>query len=579
MTIQLNFSSRRLSLKCRLSLRWIEYADRTHTVMLRQTQVTFLLILAVFAVFAVVVAADGPYEITVENGEIDVPEREVSVAGQDVTVTSVAPIEQGETLDVSTSTTEDGPYDVILYNSNMNFETFEPGLSGDESITFQTDDLAPGTYGIVIDTGEVETVQPVVIKAYQMSLSAPSEVNRSESVSADISLDETDPEPEVVEVVLANDTIDERVSAERTAEGEYTAAIPTEYEPGEYRLYAAARNETGGSGLTDAEILSMSDEYTFTINESNEETDEQNNGDETDNQDDGETGESENTGDDTNGGKTTGGQSGGGSEGTTGGAPPTNDSETEPENGTPTESDNGSRQATVQIQPDAESNGSYASFGNTSTVESVSFSSNVSGTVEVTTRSAVPADVASPPGETIYVSEITVPEGARDTRSTIRVVVSADRLSELNTTVENLRVSRFSNGRWAQLDTTVADETAQRVVLDAETPGFSMFAVTADRGQTSNDDGNDSSIDDGQSDGEGETDGSSSTTDDDATGDEDGSGETNENSSGGETGDDTIDPADDTSDTGADTTDDSTPGFGTLTALIAVTLLLMRARR
>ncbi|MDB9235644.1 PGF-pre-PGF domain-containing protein [Halorubrum ezzemoulense] len=547
--------------------------------MLRQTRPALLLILAVLGVFAGVVAADGSYEITVENGEIDVPEREVSVAGQDITVTSVAPIEQGEALDISTSTTQDSPYDVILYNSDMNFEAFEPGLSGDESITFQTGGLAPGTYGVVIDTGEVETVQPVVIEAYQMSLSAPSEVNRSENASADISLDETNPEPEVVEVVLANNTVNKRVSAERTAEGEYTAAIPTEYEPGEYRLYAAARNETGGSGLTDAEILSLSDEYTLTITESERETDEQDGEDETDEQNDGQTGGSENTGDDTNSGGTTGGGSGGSDGGTSGGVPPTSDSDTETQDGTPTSGSNGSQQATVQIQPDVNSNGSYASFGNTSTVESVSFSSNVNGTVEVTTRSGVPADVMSPPGETIYVSEITVPEHARDVRSTIRVVVSTDRLSERNTTAENLRVSRFSNGRWAQLDTTVANETAQTVVLDAETPGFSMFAVTADRGQTSDNAENGSATDDGGTDDEGETDGSSNDTDDDTGGTEDGSGETDENSSGGEADNNTIDPIDNTSDTGPDSTNDSTPGFGILTGLIAVTLLLVRARR
>jgi PGF-pre-PGF domain-containing protein/PGF-CTERM protein len=218
----------------------------------------------------------------------------------------------------------------------------------------------------------------------------------------------------------------------------------------------------------------------------------------------------------------------------------------------------------------------------------VSFSSNVSGTVEVTTQSTVPADVASPPGETLYVSEITVPEHARDTPSTIRVVVSADRLSELNTTAETLRVNRFSNETWEPLETTVVNETAQGVVLDAETPGFSMFAVTTDRDQTAADDGGESSVNDGQSAGEGDTGGSESTGDDasrdnndesGATGDEDESGETNEDSSGGETDDDTIAPADDTSDASDDTTDDSTPGFGILTTLIAVTLLLARARR
>jgi PGF-CTERM protein len=157
--------------------------------------------------------------------------------------------------------------------------------------------------------------------------------------------------------------------------------------------------------------------------------------------------------------------------------------------------------------------------------------------------------------------------------------VSIDRLSERNTTAENLRVSRFSNGRWTQLDTTVANETAQTIVLDAETPGFSMFAVTTDRGQTSDDAENGSSTDDRPSDDEGETDGSSSDIDDDTGGNKEGSGENNENSSGGETENGTIPPADDTNDTGPDATDDSTPGFGILTALIAVALLLTPARR
>lgn len=546
-----------------------------------QKRIALLLLLAVIAVSAGVVAADGSYEITVENGEVDVPEREVSVQGQNVTVTSVAPVEQGETLDVSTSTTKSGPYDMILYDSDQQRQAFEPGLSGDASSTFQTDNLNPGTYGLVIFAGGgAETVQPVVIEAYQMSLSVPSEANRGENISAEISLDETDPEPEVVEVVLANETIDERVTAEQTAEGEYTARIPAEYETGEYRLYAAAREESGGSGLTEAGILSMSDEKTLTISESDEGGDEQSSDEDSEDDTSGE--EPSSGGDGNEGGNDGGGATDDGGDsssgGTTGGAPPTNDSDTGSGTGSSSETSNGSQQATVEIQPDANSTGSDASFENTSAVESVSFSSNVTGTVEVTTQRTVPTNVASPPGDTIYVSEITVPESARNTPSTIRVRVSADRVSERNVTAEDLRVSRLANGTWTRLETSVIDETAQTIVLDAETPGFSMFAVTTAREQPSSDDGSDRSVDDSQSDGDGETDGSDSGTDSDATGDEGGSEQQGgDNSSEGEGGD-TIDPADNGSESGGATTDDSTPGFGVVATLLAVVMLMARAR-
>lgn len=82
--------------------------------------------------------------------------------------------------------------------------------------------------------------------------------------------------------------------------------------------------------------------------------------------------------------------------------------------------------------------------------------------------------------------DVTVPENATDVPATLRLVVRAHPVADR----DNLEVMRYSNGEWEPLETTVAsnrtwsnDRGASVLLVEAETPGFSTFAVTETDGE------------------------------------------------------------------------------------------------
>ena len=494
--------------------------------MLRST-ICALLVVSTLVIVPFAVAADDPYTINIENGEVDVPERTVSAAGQEFTVSSIAPITPGEEINYQISKSEDEPYRVVLYNDEKQIEAFNS--KGDQS-TFGTDNLEPGTYAIAVETGEIETVQPVVITSYDTTLSVPSETNTGDSVSAEISIDEhpgVDGEPmETVQVVIANGSINEAHSAEQTADGEYVAEFNAEYTPGDYRVYAVVRgNNTVEDGR--AAVIGMSEEQTLTV------TDRDSEDDGSTESDDSENGEGDSSSPDDSDSRNA------------------NDSES---------GDTGDDvvQETV-IETDSDADGYNAVFEAGSPVEKITFENETHGSVNVTTRYSDPTDVDPSPGTTIQVSEITVPETARNVSATVRLTVATDRLESSEGTVDDLRVHRLTNGTWEPLTTRVIDERSAHVVIESETPGFSYFAVNA--------------VTDSETDRTGGASGSDDDPDDTST------DWTNESSGNGTDDDNTSDNSDSTSEdgttgaTGTGTTNDSSPGFGVLGSLVAIKLL------
>jgi PGF-pre-PGF domain-containing protein len=129
-------------------------------------------------------------------------------------------------------------------------------------------------------------------------------------------------------------------------------------------------------------------------------------------------------------------------------------------------------------EPNADGTSSVAFSGETG-VEGIDFGAAVEGDVGVVELDAAPESTGRPPGAGVSVVEITVPETARDTPATIRTRVSADRLTEAGADAEDLRLSRHSGGEWQALETTVVERDGDGVVLAAETPGFSVFSVSA----------------------------------------------------------------------------------------------------
>jgi PGF-pre-PGF domain-containing protein len=488
--------------------------------------------------------ADGDYTITVENGEIDVPDRTVNApTGQDFTVTSVAPVEPGETLFWSVSTSKNEEYNIFRINSDRTSTLLKGDLSRESDGNFSTKSLDPGAYTLAVresqDQLEFETIQPFVIEAYDATLASPSEVTEGDNLSVNIETTEHDnvdaPPIEKVELVIADDSTDDRIEAEKTDDGEYVVNTTAEYDPGEYRLYAAVyEDEEVENG--ELNMISMSGEQTLTVTEQENNTDE--NGDEDQNTDDSNEG-------------STGGTGGGGGGG--GGAPSSNTAEVSNTGG---DDIIGQQSATVEAQSNAA--GSRVRFDSGSPVEEITFvADDIEGTVNVTSTTAVPDDVDSPEQMPLQVSEISVPDTARNSSAQLRMSVSADRLNQSNVSATDLRITRFTNGTWTTLNTTVIEETTEQVKLEATTPGFSYFAVTAVT-ESESTDGSDPASSDGTSENENDT-----QTD-------------NNDEAGGSGGDGTIQPndTDGSEDTG---TDASTPGFEPGIAIISLLITIAGA--
>jgi len=134
---------------------------------------------------------------------------------------------------------------------------------------------------------------------------------------------------------------------------------------------------------------------------------------------------------------------------------------------------------TVTPSADFGANQRVAAFDSVSNVESIAFdSTDRIGEVTVADIDPDSADV-NPPGAAVTVQEISVPDDATDRSATIEFGIPADRLDAIGVEPGELTAVRLNEGQWETLDTAVAEETAEGVTLEAETPGFSVFAVNA----------------------------------------------------------------------------------------------------
>ena len=99
------------------------------------------------------------------------------------------------------------------------------------------------------------------------------------------------------------------------------------------------------------------------------------------------------------------------------------------------------------------------------------------GTVEVQEADTVPADVSPPSGSVRTAVEITVTEDLRDEPATISVSLDADRIE---TSPDRVVIERYdaAEDTWTELETSVVEGGDDTVEFEAETPGFSLFAVT-----------------------------------------------------------------------------------------------------
>ncbi|QCW05084.1 PGF-pre-PGF domain-containing protein [Natrinema pallidum] len=116
------------------------------------------------------------------------------------------------------------------------------------------------------------------------------------------------------------------------------------------------------------------------------------------------------------------------------------------------------------------------------TVEQITFNSaNITGDVTSRDLDREPNETGPSPGVSASVFEIVIPDNAEDTSAILRTTVSADRVEEISADASDLRINRYNDvdGEWQGLSTTLVEERKDEVVLEAETPGFSYFSVSA----------------------------------------------------------------------------------------------------
>ena len=208
--------------------------------------------------------ASTTYEVSVPD-PIDVPDRVVEAAGQELEITSIARVEPGEDIEASTTAPEDENYLLLQYNSSGSIINFAP-LEGNGSATFSTDEIDPGTYLLVLDGASGRATQPVVVAGYDAELTIPDEAEPGESVNATVELDsigDDDPPIDSVELVLMDGDEPEPIEADATdTSGDtfvYEAELTVPDEEDEYEVFSSVFGEGSIADTSEQEVLEITE--------------------------------------------------------------------------------------------------------------------------------------------------------------------------------------------------------------------------------------------------------------------------------------------------------------------------------
>lgn len=211
------------------------------------------------------VPAQSSYQISVPDA-VDVPDRDVTVDGDEFTITEVSQVSKGADIRASIDAPEDQTYSVELYNYKSQEENIKR-TTGPSDVSFSTDDLPPGPYYLAVVEGDFRDVYPVVVKGYDVEIDVPSSVQRGRTAEVSGLTERAESNAEVSKVQLVVGDELRRITVSES-EGSFTATISTDdLEPGEYPIYGVVRGE---KETDDGEkiIHGLSSRQTLTVEES-----------------------------------------------------------------------------------------------------------------------------------------------------------------------------------------------------------------------------------------------------------------------------------------------------------------------
>jgi hypothetical protein len=208
------------------------------------------------------------YGITADPS-MDTPSETTTYEGNEYTVSSVTPITADESISVQTSVPEGAGY-YINFRGPENQIISSERKTGDVSHTIDYYGTGEaGTYAITIqDDGTTQTVQPVVIQGYDITVSAPESVEQGESVTIEASVSERSIEKhssfDRVEFVIGNENVEVQEQMSQADDGTYTATVSTDdLETQSYNVYAAVRGDKEVRKRD--EILGVSEATSFEV--------------------------------------------------------------------------------------------------------------------------------------------------------------------------------------------------------------------------------------------------------------------------------------------------------------------------
>ena len=234
-----------------------------------------LLLALMLVVVPITGLAATEYGITADPS-MDTPSETTTYEGKEYTVSSVTPVTAGDTISVQTSVPEGASYEINFRGPENQLISSER-KTGDASHTVEYYGSGEaGTYAITIqDEGSTQTVQPVVVQGYDITVSTPENVEQGDSVTIEASVSERSVEKhsafDRVELVVGNDDIELREQMSQADDGTYTATVSTDnLETKSYNVYAAVRGDE--EVRKRAEILGISDATSVEVTTASTET-------------------------------------------------------------------------------------------------------------------------------------------------------------------------------------------------------------------------------------------------------------------------------------------------------------------
>jgi len=234
--------------------------------------------MALLAVSTVSAQADE-YDISIDSS-IDTPDRTVTLDGQSYEVTAVKQADPSDSISVTADAPEENFVEVYIYNSDrqiVDSKEIEAGSSRPATVSFDLSGYSSGSYVVALSyDGEIRAVHPLIVRAYDVSITAPNEAPANEQITLSSNISQIRPGTKSgVEFVIVSDADTLRINASET-DGIYEATTDfSSLSPDNYSVYAAVRGseEIAGNdvrlGLSQPQSLSITEESTDDTSGSN----------------------------------------------------------------------------------------------------------------------------------------------------------------------------------------------------------------------------------------------------------------------------------------------------------------------